>query len=308
MQPTQFSPTDDIIDICYDNVFKAAFTSDTPGARGALKNLLSAILEQDVAALRIISNEPPVNDLRDRQIRFDIAVEFSDGRLADVEMTLHPGVHEHFRIEYYASRFYVTQDIRGIEKDYGDLRHTYQISLVGQSLFKDTSFFHHFEYYDKEREISLNGQIHIVVLELSKVGELAEKPVSAMNSTERWSLFFRYCTDPKRRELINELFAREEGISMAGQSLLTLSKNEVERIRLESEIKYMLDRQSEMAEARKAGLAKGLAEGRQAGLVEGHQETQGVIAKNALAKGLPMETISEITGLDLEAIEKLAKE
>jgi predicted transposase YdaD len=43
------------------------------------------------------------------------------------------------------------------------------------------------------------------------------------------------------------------------------------------------------------------------GREEGREESQEAIAKNALAKGLPMETISEITGLGIEAIEKLAK-
>jgi len=37
----QFSPDDDILDIRFDNVFKAIFTKNTPNARAALADLIS---------------------------------------------------------------------------------------------------------------------------------------------------------------------------------------------------------------------------------------------------------------------------
>jgi hypothetical protein len=68
----QFADDDEIISICSDQAFKAVFTRDTPQSRGALQKLLSAILEREVEIFSITANEPPVNDLRDRQIRYDI--------------------------------------------------------------------------------------------------------------------------------------------------------------------------------------------------------------------------------------------
>jgi predicted transposase/invertase (TIGR01784 family) len=41
---------------------------------------------------------------------------------------------------------------------------------------------------------------------------------------------------------------------------------------------------------------------------EGREEGREEIAKNALAKGLPLETISEITGLDIETIRSISAE
>jgi predicted transposase YdaD len=38
------------------------------------------------------------------------------------------------------------------------------------------------------------------------------------------------------------------------------------------------------------------------GRVEGVEKGRAEIARNALAKGLPLETVSEITGLDIETI------
>jgi hypothetical protein len=48
MEHVQFSKDDRIIDICRDNVFKAIFTRDTSQSNGALKNLVSAILEKEI--------------------------------------------------------------------------------------------------------------------------------------------------------------------------------------------------------------------------------------------------------------------
>jgi len=100
MHKVQFAYDDEIISICYDQAFKAVFTRETPQSRGALEKLLSAILEQETKVLSINTNEPPVNDMRDRQIRYDINLKLQNGELANLEMTLNPGATEAFRIEY----------------------------------------------------------------------------------------------------------------------------------------------------------------------------------------------------------------
>ena len=70
---------EDFIDICMDNVFKAVFTKDTPASRSALSRLVSAIIGRDVEILTIDTAEPPIDNLRDRQIRFDITCKTGDG-------------------------------------------------------------------------------------------------------------------------------------------------------------------------------------------------------------------------------------
>jgi len=173
-------------------------------------------------------------------------------------MTLNPDATEPLRVEYYVSKLLISQDIRGRDRSYDDLKHTYQISLlVNDPVFKDEEFAHRFEYYDKEAGISLNGRTHIITLELSKLEHVACKPVEEMTATERWAVFFRYTSDKKKRELVNEIIKMEGGIAMAGQVLLTISKDQEERIRLISEEKNILDYQSGMTNARRAGLKEG---------------------------------------------------
>jgi predicted transposase/invertase (TIGR01784 family) len=305
MVPIQFLPGEDIIDPCRDNVFKSVFTRETPPSRGALKRLVSACLNRNLELIAVTANEPPVTNIRDRQIRYDIGVKFARGELGNIEMTLHPRSFEPLRLEYYGCRLFTSQDIRGVGKSFGDLQNSYQIAIVGNRRhYEDAELFHDFRYYDPERGISLGGRSHILMLELEKAEQAALKPVAVMSGRERWAVFFRYATDPGRRALMNELLAAEEGIGMAGEVLLTISRDEAERARLESEYKYALDVQSDLVEARRAGIAEGKAEGRAEGKAEGKAEgrTEEKLetARRLRKMGLSPEQIAEATGLSPE--------
>ena len=69
----QFDETDDLIDIRYDNVFKAVFAKNNPVSMGALSKLISAFINRKINVTAINANEPPIDNTRDRQIRFDIS-------------------------------------------------------------------------------------------------------------------------------------------------------------------------------------------------------------------------------------------
>ena len=250
----RFDDSDDLIDICMDNVFKAVFTKDNPASQTALSRLVSAIIDRDVSIISIVANEPPVDSLRDRQIRFDINCRAGDGELVNVEMSLNPDPFEPVRLEFHAGKLFTGQDIRGAEKDYDDLKRAYQIAiLVKERFFPDGDFFHSFEYYDPVRRVSLNGRTRILTLELSKLEKVAKKPTEEMSLQELWAVYFRYLKDNSMREKINEILAREEGIAMASEVLLNISRDEAERARLMSEYKYQLDMQSKLVHAKREG-------------------------------------------------------
>ena len=71
--PFPFRDGQRILDIRYDPVFKGVFTKDTVKSRGALSGLISALIGRIVAVETIIANEPPVDDVRQRYLRFDVA-------------------------------------------------------------------------------------------------------------------------------------------------------------------------------------------------------------------------------------------
>jgi len=273
----QFAENDDPIDIRYDNVFKAVFTKDTPASRGALSNLVSVLIDRKVAVLDILANEPPVDDIRDRQVRFDINCKAESGELINVEMSYNPDPYEPERLEFYTGKLLVGQDIRGRFKTYNDLNRVYQITILDkEKFFPDDAFLHSFEYYDPANGTALNGRSRIITLELAlelaKVDKVADKPIEGMDSRENWAVYFRYLTDREKRQKINKILEKEEGIAMASEVLIKISKDEKERARLLSEYKYQVDMQSKLVHAEREGIKKGEQKGEQKGIEKGKQE------------------------------------
>ncbi|GHV90017.1 hypothetical protein AGMMS50268_05200 [Spirochaetia bacterium] len=305
MRKITFTYEDDIINPCWDNVFKSVFTRDTLPSRGALRWLLSAYMALQLELVTVTANEPPPTSLRDRQIRFDISVKLTDGQLGNVEMTTNPDTYETQRLEFHVCKLFTTQDIRGEDKSYKDLKNTYQISLLNKCLFNDDELIHRFEYYDKEHNLSLGGKTTIITVELSKADRIALKPVVEMSSAERWSVFFRYVTDRGKRELINEIVEYEEGIAMASEVLLTVSRDEAERAVLDHEYKNALDMQSLLVGAKREGIAEGWEEGIVEGREEGYGQAREETARKMKADRFSFEKIQEYTGLSLTDIEQL---
>jgi predicted transposase/invertase (TIGR01784 family) len=263
-----FTENDDPIDIRRDNVFKAVFTKDIPASQGALANLVSALIGRDLSIIAINANEPPIDDLRDRQIRFDIRCKAENGEQVNVEMSLNPDPFEPVRLEFHVGKLFTGQDIRGKDKSYKDLKQAYQIAILAKEhFFKDDIILHTFQYYDPLHKVSLNGRSRIITLELAKLDK-EKKPIKNMNTPERWGAFFHYLHDKSKRGIINEIIACEEGIAMASQVLMTISRDEVERAQLISEEKYVLDTQSKLTYAKQEGIREGRQEGKQ----EGKQE------------------------------------
>jgi predicted transposase/invertase (TIGR01784 family) len=249
-----FSEDDDLVDIRRDNVFKAVFTKGTPASQMALAKLVSALIGREVSIIAINANEPAIDNLRDRQIRFDISCKAKNGELVNVEMSLNPDPFELVRLEFHIGKLFIGQDIRGAEKTYNDLKQAYQITiLANEQFFKDDIILHTFEYYDPSHGVSLNGRSRIITLELSKLGKVLEKPIQDMNAPELWGVFFQYLHDKSKRGIINEIIACEEGIAMASEVLISVSKDEVEQAWLRSEEKYVLDTQSKLVHAKREG-------------------------------------------------------
>jgi len=272
MPKIRFKETDELLDIRYDNVFKAVFTKDTPASKGALSRLISALIDREVSVSAITANEPTIDNIRDRQIRFDIRCKTESGELIDVEMSLNPRPFEQVRLEFYAGKLFTGQDIRGAGRNYGDLKETYQIAILAKErFFQDKEFLHTFEYYDPVHVISLKGRSRIITLELSKLEEVVEKPAKEMDEKESWAVYFRYLTDKSKRYKINEILEQEEGIAMASKVLIHISKDEIEQARLDSELKYELDTQSDISYAKQEGIKEGLQIGEKKGVKLGER-------------------------------------
>jgi len=101
----------------------------------ALSHLISALIGRTVKVEAIIANEPPIDDLRQRYIRFDVACRTEEGEPVNVEMSFNPNKDEPVRLEYYSAKLFVGQDMHGEDKEYKDLKETYQIAILAKNQF-----------------------------------------------------------------------------------------------------------------------------------------------------------------------------
>ncbi|WP_461255132.1 Rpn family recombination-promoting nuclease/putative transposase [Treponema sp. R80B11-R83G3] len=292
-----FFPFEDgthILDIRYDQVFKAVFTRGTSASRGALSDLISALIGRIVVVETIVANEPATGFLGQKKIRYDISCMSKNGEPIDVEMSFHPIDDELNRVEYFASRLFVGQEIEGIEKTYSDLKETYQISILAQKpFFPDKYLTHNFQFYDPQTNVSLDGKIRIITLELEKADAFIGKPIEEMTNAEQWAAYFQYLTDETKREKIKEIIDHEEGIAMATNTLRQVSA-EYEAYALQTSLmKGELDWRSGMKDAERRGHR------------EGRNEANLENARKMKTMGFLMEQIQAVTGLSPEAIAQL---
>ncbi|MDR0657119.1 MAG: Rpn family recombination-promoting nuclease/putative transposase [Treponema sp.] len=292
--------TETLLDPRIDPVFKAVFTKDTPSSRGALRSLLSAYLHQELDILAVIANEPPVHHKDGRQIRYDIACVFTTGEKADVEMTLFPGKFEARRMEYYLARLHCSQKLKG-DPDYEGIKRSYQISFLGGNLFKDAAILHSFEYHDREHDVPLDGRTKLLVVELKKTERLSGEALERLSVEERWALFFQSASDPGKLGLVNRLLESEEGIAMAGETMIEITPEEKAYFLQMSRDKYKFDEWSRKRELweKDQELAKKDQE-----LVEKDQELTEVRQKLAEARRQAAEKDQKLVKKDQTLAEK----
>jgi len=295
MKTIQFSETDELLDIRYDHVFKAVFAGNSRASRGALSDLISALISRTVTVETITANEPPVDDIHNRQIRFDISCKTETGELVNIEMSLDPDPYEPVRLEYYEAKLFTGQNIKGVGKNYSDLKEAYQITLLGKGLFfDDDALVHSFKYYDPVHGVPLRGKTQIITVELPKAELVLEKPAGEMEAQEAWAVFIQYLTNREKRGKINEILEHEEGIAMAGEVLIHITQHERDQARKLSELKYILDNQSKLVTAERKGRKEGFAEGK----IEANIEN----ARKMKTMGFSAGQIQDVTGLSINDI------
>ena len=282
----------------------------------------------------IIANEPPITDITNRQIRYDIACKTITGEKVNIEMSFFPPIWEKERIEFFAGKLFTEQEIRGADKSYSDLMETFQIAIIcNTEYFKDERLIHRFRYYDEESMMPYGGKSWIITMELCKASQFLDKPVNELGTPECWALFMEYLTSLKERSIINEILKQEEGLTMASEELMKISRDEEERARLTSELKYILDMQSYQTEIKRgeqrvrekeAEIAEKDAEIAEKNSEIAQKDTeiaqkdaeiakneaqiakiQKETARNFKAAGVSLDIISQSTGLSLEEIEEL---
>jgi predicted transposase/invertase (TIGR01784 family) len=124
----------------------------------------------------------------------------------------------------------------------------------------------------------------------------------ANNRLERWMTYFDVTTP---EEVIEEVIKMDSAINKANERLnfVTQDKDFLRNYHLRE--MAMSDWTTGVNTAFEKGEAKGEANGIMKGIIKGEAKKANEVAKNALRKGLPVDVIQEITGLDIDAIRSL---
>ena len=236
----------DILPPSDDHIFKTLLMH--PDAKPALVDLVSTIIGRDVKDVQIRNNELPATDVDEKAERLDVnCVVVDNNDQANIEMQgsrieESQDGHVNFinKYIYYLTDLHSSQKSKGIR--YCDLARTYQVVFCTYTVFV------HREGYITQCSMrtedgeQISDQINMLIIELSKLGDVLKKSVDEMTSLEMWSAFLGYASDPNHRELINEIIDKKEVLGMASAVLTAISKDEHERAKFMSRRKAETDR------------------------------------------------------------------
>jgi predicted transposase/invertase (TIGR01784 family) len=249
----------EILSPLVDYIFKRIFTAEDAQSKQALINFINSVLEHEnddrIVDLTIVTAQIPVDRGTEKKSIFDIRAKYNSGRQAVIEMQKDPTAGFKQRSQHIISRMYGSQEISGL--DYDKLQKCYLICITNFNIIKETTdYIKDYRYRDRQGNDLTDGQT-IVFLDLSKIEDVLKKPVDTMTNVEKWAVFFKYVSDDSKRDILNKILEGEEGIRMATNILLEVSKDEEARAYYESELRFQLDQSSRMAQAKREGIKEG---------------------------------------------------
>jgi len=301
----------DILPPCDDRIFKLILTA--PEAKPALLSLIPAIIHRPVTDVIIRNNEIPPGDVDEKAERFDINCKTEDGTQIDIEMQASrieepDGGHENLIAKsiYYLCDLHSSQTSKG--RPYHELAQSYQVTFCGYTIFPHCEdFINSFSMrHDKDNQL-LTRAINTMFVELSKLSEILKKPISEMTDLEKWSVFLRYAENPDHREVVNKVIESKEGLAVAGELLMSVSKDERERAVFRSRKMFQTDMESNRVQIQR-NIAAALNEGIQQGMQRGMTAGKITIAQSMLLNNEPLGKIILYTNLTPEEIESLRTE
>jgi predicted transposase/invertase (TIGR01784 family) len=233
-----------------------------------------------------------VDSIDEKAEQFDINCKIDDDSQADIEMQgsrmteARGSSHSNLKARniYNLCDLHSSQPSKG--KTYDGLARTYQVMFCNFTVFPDRrGFINSFSMRHDEDNGLLYNSIQAVFVELTKLGGVLKKPVGQMTDMEKFAVFLKYAEIPDHRDTVNKIIESEEGLAMAGEVLMTISKDERERAILRSRRIALADRESDRLTSERVGV-----------------ET---VAINLLNMNMPIEQIVSATGLSRAEVEAL---
>jgi predicted transposase/invertase (TIGR01784 family) len=292
----------DILPPSDDRIFKVLLTHRN--GEPVLRSVVSTVIERPVVSVQVVNNELPISDVEEKAQRLDVNCIVDGGDQINVEMQSSPMEeaagddkrHTNFRnrFTYYTTALHSSQKSKGVQ--YYELARSFQVTFCGYTLFPKRSGFVNriaLRWPDGEQ---FSDQINMVIVEMSKLAGIQNKPVETLTPIEMWSAFFMFAPQEEYRNLINNIISIKEEIGMASALLMEISKDDHERALFMSRKKAEMDLFSNLRTAETRGETRGRTLGRTEGIALGR--TEGMNEVFALMdKGLSATEIKKMLGI-----------
>ncbi len=294
---------------------------------GILEGLISVLLGEDVKIEELLESESNQDNDRDKFNRVDIKAKNTKGHIIIIEVQLTRQLYYLERILYGACKA-ITEHIN-IGDKYDQVKKVYSISILycdyghgddyvyhGQTIFKGIHTGNDLLVNMKEEGVIVPHLPREVFPEyyLVRVNAYDKIPETPL---DEWMTYLK--TGKIKED------TRTPGLQEVREKLRVLSMTPKERRAYDEHIDNIMVQNDVLDTARDEGRAEGLEEGRAEGLEEGraeglvkgreigiaegmekgHAEAMKKVAVSLKQQGLPLDNISDITGLPVSTIESL---
>ena len=276
----------------FDLAFKKVFSYNI-----LLEDFINSFLNAIKSNLKFSNSETTLQkiilpDNKDKKVYYgDIVAILSDGTIINIEI-----YHGKFnKSEYnkslsYLCRLYSNQMMQG-KINYTNIKKVISLNLMKENFNgKNDELINNYQLCNMvTKNIIGNGSIEMYLIRLDMSKNVAY--------TENESRFIKWL------QLINALDYEEMEKIVKDDANMELSLAVIKEWNSKEEVQERFNTlyKSMQAEAKQAGLEQGIAQGIKQGIRENKLE----VAKNMLNMAMPLDTISQATGLSVEQIEKI---
>ncbi|WCR53288.1 MAG: hypothetical protein PG981_000310 [Wolbachia endosymbiont of Ctenocephalides orientis wCori] len=289
-------------DIAFRRVFGSTSNKDI------LIHFLNDILNlTGVNQITDVSFSSPIQDpviASQKQSIVDVLCTDSTGIQFICEMQVAKTTGFEKRAQYYAAKAYLSQAHKGDE--YHNLKEVIFIAICDFILFPGKLAY-------KSDHVTLDKMTYqhnlkdfsFTFIELPKFKKNKENQL--VNIVEKWIYFFKYAEETSEEDL-KKIIGSDIIIGRAYSELNQFNWTKEERFAYDQAKKRTDDHLSTLKEKFNEGIQIGEERGIQIGEEKGEMKAKIAVAKNLLIACVPIDTISQSTGLSADEIQKLQEE
>lgn len=278
------------------------------GHKPILLKLINDILPVKVSNIEYLPNEIPVVSPKEKRAAFDVVCTASEtGERFITEMQCLPDTDMDNRLLYYGCSLVHSQVKRG--SDTYSVKPVYVLCVANyeRNHGKDISpgqFFFGYQFREQAHPGDMfSDNLQYFFLELPRLKKIWD---SLETNLERWCYLFgnlnTFVETPENPAGFDDVFEIARTEVLGGNELKKYVASMVDKYTIYTTTEYA--RREGHKEGVKEGMEKGIEKGREEGIAIGAKEKALEIAGKALAMGMPVEQVAELSGLPVEELKE----